>query len=245
MSNSQMYYTDPQLSANIAVASQLISAKHYQLLKLADGRDGSIAPIPGDSSNGLFVQLYAGGNPLTKVPQANIFDGANDRLLPVGGVRNDALDAPEGSTEDSYTLPQFDSDLRLYTNSLKTSGLIAVGDKGTTRVAVKRAVVGLTHAGLGATTVVAGVTGKILRILGWVLGSSASVAFRFYSEGETLNPIIGTATHYGPRVLAGDTNSIYVEDGLGESLPSEGIVLATSAAATMGGVLIYAEVPVS
>src|SRR6185295_561911 len=65
---------------NPAIGVQKIGGVNFQTVKILDGTDGSIAPIPGDATNGLRVYTTA-AQPVTTATLASVASSASSVTL--------------------------------------------------------------------------------------------------------------------------------------------------------------------
>lgn len=102
---------------------------------------------------------------------------------------------------------------------------------------LKRAVVSVTVAGPGNGTLVAAVTGKVIRVHQVLLSSSAAATVKFQSG-------TGGTDITGPMALAanGGFEASFNPVGHFETASATLLNLNVSAAATVGGWLVYSEV---
>ena len=102
---------------------------------------------------------------------------------------------------------------------------------------LKRAAVSVTTAGAGNGTLVAAVTGKIIRVYAVTLSSTAAVNIKFQSG-------TGGTDITGPLALAATGGFSAAFSPVGHFETAEGALLNLNldAAATVGGWVLYAEI---
>jgi hypothetical protein len=160
------------------IATDDCAGVHYQKVKLIDGTADSTAVIPGDATNGLYVNVTknvpgTGATNLGKAEDAAHSSG--DTGVFVLSVRDDAPASTAGAEAD-YAALLTDSTGRLHTNStINSDSVMTAGVANTPLFAV------IDAATSGDNTLIAAVTSKKIRVLSLFLVSAGTVNVRFES----------------------------------------------------------------
>jgi hypothetical protein len=160
------------------IATDDCAGVHYQKIKLIDGTADSTAVIPGDATNGLYVNVTknvpgTGATNLGKAEDAAHSSG--DTGVFVLSVRDDAPASTAGAEAD-YAALLTDSTGRLHTNStLNSDSLMTAGVANTPLFAI------IDAATSGDNTLIAAVASKKIRVLSLFLVSAGTVNVRFES----------------------------------------------------------------
>lgn len=160
------------------IATDDCAGVQYQKVKLIDGTADSTAVIPGDATNGLYVNVTksvpgTGATNLGKAEDAAHSSG--DTGVFVLSVRDDAPASTAGAEAD-YAALLTDSTGRLHTNStLNSDAIMTAGVANTPLFAI------IDAATSGDNTLIAAVTSKKIRVLSLFLVSAGTVTARFES----------------------------------------------------------------
>lgn len=203
---------------------------HIQLVKLVDGTEDSTTRIPGDGTKGIRVDL------------TNTGTNTNTILVTTGGGVDSSGGQMTDTTAHAWRTMMVDSTgTTVSTTVAATTDTITAKlgtdtlQNGTTALTPKFAAIAAS--GSGATTIVAAVSSKKLRIVSYVLSFNAAVNAKWVSHTTT-----GTAT----GLIYGGTNSQvpsgFCPVGFFETVAGEALDLNLSGNVAVGGHLTYVEV---
>jgi len=217
------------------IATDDVSSVHYQRVKLVDGTLDSTAAIPGDATNGLYVNVTKNvpGTGATNLGKAE--DGAHtsgDTGVFALSVYRSTPTQAAGTTAD-YSALITDQNGRLYVNSaIDSSAMSAAGAALTPKFAA------IAASSSGNNTLVAAVTSNKIRVLALYLVSAGTTTVKFQSAA-------GGTDLTGASALVANTGFVLPYNPVGwfQTVSGELLNLVLSGAISVAGGLTYVEIP--
>ena len=217
------------------IATDDCAGVHYQKVKLVDGTADSTAVIPGDATNGLYVNVTksvpgTGATNLGKAEDAAHSSG-DTGVLALSVYRSTPTQGA-GTTAD-YSTINSDQNGRVYTNAALDSSVITAAGLS---IAPKFAIIDAATS--GDNTLIAAVASNKIRVLSLFLVSAGTVNVRFESGAS------GTALS-GQMNLVANTGFVLPFNPYGwlETASNTLLNLELSGAVSVDGAISYVEIP--